>query len=162
MSGVISSEAIGQSFYSRKCRIGFHHLVQPILLIVNGLSFQWHYFWICTSFSLFQPLILLFCLVMWHPWKSWLWLTVPLDDLLLGNTHVLSIQIPCWLIWLCLRFMIQVLVFVDQVQLRCEAHATQQEELQEFTNSVYDQLPPDFLSSVQLVWLCCLPLKFHW
>lgn len=112
LSGVISSEAIGQSLYSRRYRIDFHYLMQPILLIVHGLSFQWHYFWICTSFSQFQPLILLFCLVMWHPWKSWLWLTVPLDDLLLGNTHVLSIQIPWWLIWLCLRFMMQVLVLL--------------------------------------------------
>ena len=58
--------------------------------------------------------------------------------------------------------------FVNQVQLHSEVHATQQKELEEFANSIYDQLPPDLLSSVELAcekgasnWLSCLPLKFH-
>ena len=57
---------------------------------------------------------------------------------------------------------------VNQVQLRSEVHATQRKELEEFTKSIYDQLPPDLLSSVELAcekgvsnWLSCLPLKFY-
>ena len=55
--------------------------------------------------------------------------------------------------------------FVNQ---RSGAHATQRNELQEFANSVYDQLPRDLLPSVELAcekgasnWLSCLPLKFY-
>ena len=59
--------------------------------------------------------------------------------------------------------------FVNQVQLCSEVHATQRKELiEEFAKSIYDQLPPDLLSSVELAcekgasnWLSCLPLKFH-
>ena len=57
---------------------------------------------------------------------------------------------------------------VNQVQLRSEVHATQRKELEEFAKSIYDQLPPDLLSSVELAcekgasnWLSCLPLKFY-
>ena len=58
--------------------------------------------------------------------------------------------------------------FANQVQLRSEIHATQRKELEGFAKSIYDQLPPDLLSSVELAcekgasnWLSCLPLKFH-
>ena len=57
---------------------------------------------------------------------------------------------------------------VNQVQLRSEVHATQRKELEEFAKSIYDQLPPDLLSSVELAcekgasnWLSCLALKFY-
>ena len=58
--------------------------------------------------------------------------------------------------------------FANQVQLRSEVHATQQKESQEFADSVYDQLPPELQSSVDLAcekgasnWLSCLPLRSH-
>ena len=58
--------------------------------------------------------------------------------------------------------------FANQVQLRSEIHATQRKELEGFAKRIYDQLPPDLFSSVELScekgasnWLSCLPLKFH-
>lgn len=58
--------------------------------------------------------------------------------------------------------------FVDQVHLYSEIYTTQEKELKEFVNSVYDQLLPDLHSSVKLAckkgtsnWLSCLPLKFY-
>ena len=40
--------------------------------------------------------------------------------------------------------------FAIQVQLRSEVLATQRKQLQEFANSVYDQLPSELRSSVEL------------
>ena len=55
-----------------------------------------------------------------------------------------------------------------QVQLRSEVLATHRKQLQEFANSVYDQLPSELRSSVELAcekgasnWLSCLPLRSH-
>ena len=58
--------------------------------------------------------------------------------------------------------------FAIQVQLRSEVLATQRKQLQDFANSVYDQLPSELQSSVELAcekgasnWLSCLPLRSH-
>ena len=58
--------------------------------------------------------------------------------------------------------------FAIQVQLHSEVLATQHKQLQEFANSVYDQLPSELRSSVELAfekgasnWLSCLPLRSH-
>ena len=58
--------------------------------------------------------------------------------------------------------------FAIQIQLRSEVLATQRKQLQEFANSVYDQLPSKLRSSVELAcekevsnWLSCLPLRYH-
>ena len=58
--------------------------------------------------------------------------------------------------------------FAIQVQLRSKVLATQCKQLQEFANSVYDQLPSELRSSVELAcekgasnWLSCLPLRSH-
>ena len=58
--------------------------------------------------------------------------------------------------------------FATQFKLRSELHATQRRVLEDFAKSIYDQLSPDLVSSVELAcergvsnWLSCLPLKFH-
>ena len=58
--------------------------------------------------------------------------------------------------------------FAIQVQLHSEVLATQRIQLQEFANSVYDQLFSELRSSVELAckkgasnWLSCLPLRSH-
>ena len=40
--------------------------------------------------------------------------------------------------------------FVNQVHLHSEVFVTQKKDLQKFANSVYDQLPPELQSSVEL------------
>ena len=58
--------------------------------------------------------------------------------------------------------------FAIQVQLCSEVLTTQCKQLQEFANSVYNQLPSELRSSVELAcekgasnWLSCLPLRSH-
>ena len=58
--------------------------------------------------------------------------------------------------------------FANQFQLHSEVHATQRKELEKFASGIYDQLPADLLSSVELACekgasnlFSCLPLKFH-
>ena len=58
--------------------------------------------------------------------------------------------------------------FAIQIQLRSEVLATHRKELQEFTNNIYDQLPSELQSSVELAckrgasnWLSCLPFRSH-
>ena len=58
--------------------------------------------------------------------------------------------------------------FAIQIQLRSEVLATHRKELQEFANNIYDQLPSDLQSSVELAcergasnWLSCLPLRSY-
>ena len=58
--------------------------------------------------------------------------------------------------------------FAIQVQLHSEVLSTQRKQLQEFANSVHDQLPSELQSSVELAcekgasnWLFCLPLRSH-
>ena len=58
--------------------------------------------------------------------------------------------------------------FAIQIQLRSEVLAIHRKELQEFANNIYDQLPSELQSSVELAcergasnWLPCLPLRSH-
>ena len=58
--------------------------------------------------------------------------------------------------------------FAIQIQLRSEVLATHRKELQEFAINIYDQLPSELQSSVELAcergasnWLSCLPLRSH-
>ena len=153
----------------------------------HGLSFRWNYFFrVCTSSSLFQPLedcicsdLILKLLGRDIPGKveqdlfslpvrlGGLGLFIPTVTAV--RQHTCSLHASSPLIDLIVSQAHNVAYcLVNQVQLCSEVHATQRKELEEFAKNIYDQLPPDLLSSAELAcekgasnWLSCLPLKFY-